>query len=285
MQMIGFKARASREDFAMDFIDDVHDERTILRWSYPPPQPVVDASARASARMIDGALHTLRTRLTTVKGYGQLLGRLVERPVLEQDSLVTLMTELNVEIGSLEEVVQQFLAACRLQWDTRPLDWNAVDLATLVDQAVERVAQPPLATTRHRLEVDASSHITGIWDARWLGEALAAIVMNALRYSPDGGPVHISVARVGERATVTVRDHGLGILPPERERIFLPFEVGSAHERVSGVPGGWGLGLFVAGRVVEAHGAQLRIESAPGIGSTFTLMLPLAPQPTTTVAD
>jgi two-component system, OmpR family, phosphate regulon sensor histidine kinase PhoR len=269
----------------MDFDEDVHDELSPARWTYPPERPRGAAQVEDTSLLIDGALHALRTRLTTVKGYGQLLSRVAERPTLDQDTVVALMTELNSEIDGLEEVVQQFLGACQLQWDRRPLDWNAVDLSLLVHQAVERVAAPPLVTPQHQIHISERQHVTGIWDARWLGEALAALVMNALRFSPDGGLVQIDVAQQGPHAAVTVRDQGLGIQPDECERIFLPFVTGSAAERVDERPGGWGLGLFITGKVVTTHAARLEIESIPERGSSVTLLLPLVPQVVRTVAD
>ena len=101
-----------------------------------------------------------------------------------------------------------------------------------------------------------------------------ALISNALRYSPPDGTVQITVQRDDAHAHVAISDNGFGIAPDEHERIFLLFVRGSAARDVDG---GWGLGLFIAGRVAEVHGGVIEVESAPLAGSVFTLRLPVFP--------
>lgn len=111
------------------------------------------------------------------------------------------------------------------------------------------------------------------FDGKWLGRALANLVDNALKYSED--EVTVTVRSDDRGLEVSVQDRGVGISEGERERIFAPFyRVG---EGAGGRRGGFGLGLTLARRVVEAHGGTLMVESKEGQGSTFTLRVPEAP--------
>lgn len=93
-----------------------------------------------------------------------------------------------------------------------------------------------------------------------------------MKYSPPGSRVALSLERRGDEAVFAVRDHGVGVPPEEQARIFEPFRRG-AQARGAAIPG-VGLGLCVSRRIVEAHGGQIELESAPGLGSTFRVRLP-----------
>jgi signal transduction histidine kinase len=107
-----------------------------------------------------------------------------------------------------------------------------------------------------------------------LGQVIANLVSNALKYSPDGSPVEVTVVRDGEQAIISVRDQGEGIPLSEQARVFDRF-----HRVESGMTrrtGGTGLGLYIAKRLVEAMAGRLWLTSRPGEGSTFSFSLPLA---------
>jgi signal transduction histidine kinase len=110
-------------------------------------------------------------------------------------------------------------------------------------------------------------------DAARLEQVINNLVSNAIKYSPGGGDVLVTVQIQQAQAVVLVSDHGLGIDPDEQKRIFEPFA--RAHPgRIS--IGGAGLGLFVAKRIVEAHGGHIGVESVPGKGTRFAVALPRA---------
>nr|WP_276604972.1 ATP-binding protein [Nannocystis sp. RBIL2] len=97
------------------------------------------------------------------------------------------------------------------------------------------------------------------------------MISNAVKYSPQGGPVGIAVNATDELATVAVRDHGIGMSEAEVRRIFEPFSrVGLSRDAIPGV----GLGLHVVLQLVRAHGGTVDVDSAPGRGSTFRVHLP-----------
>jgi signal transduction histidine kinase len=109
-------------------------------------------------------------------------------------------------------------------------------------------------------------------DREALGRALWNLLDNAVKYSPEHKTIQVQVAGDANNATLSVSDHGLGILPQEREAIFTRFVRGAAARERN--IRGTGIGLAMARATLEAHGGTIEVESAPGKGSTFTIVLP-----------
>lgn len=217
----------------------------------------------------------MRNRLTVVKGYSQLLERITKQPDADRSRVDAYCMALTEEVALFEQLLDQYFAAARLQWDDAAINWHAVDFGRLTQQVVTRFdSSSPPRRGRH-LHVETQDEIHGVWDYHWLGEAMAALISNALTYSPDGSEVQLSVRRQNDHALLVVTDIGSGVVPGEEAQIFEPFERGAAA-REHGARG-WGLGLFIASQAVVAHGGWLEIESEPGWGSQFSLHVPLLP--------
>jgi signal transduction histidine kinase len=118
--------------------------------------------------------------------------------------------------------------------------------------------------------LDAPEHLEGMWDGERLNQLLTNLISNAVKYSPAGGAVRVSVRGGAGEACVSVADHGIGLNPSEIQRLFQPFTRMYSHQEVEGV----GLGLYISKAIVEAHGGRIWVESVPGQGSTFTVALP-----------
>ncbi|HEX9288370.1 MAG TPA: ATP-binding protein [Anaeromyxobacteraceae bacterium] len=139
------------------------------------------------------------------------------------------------------------------------------------------VVRVVLARTKEAIE-HSGSHVAlhvagpvvGTWDRRLVETVVGHLVSNAVKFG-DGKPIEIAVGATADRATLVVRDHGIGISVEDQERIFERFEraVSARHF------GGFGIGLWVARQAVEAHGGAIRVQSAHGHGSEFTIDLPL----------
>jgi signal transduction histidine kinase len=151
-----------------------------------------------------------------------------------------------------------------------------VDLTELVARAVDTLgALDPQA----HLVLRTERGIVVRGDDAELYDAVANVTENALKYAPNA-PVEVEVRRDGAEAVVTVRDHGPGISPDEREHVFERFYRG----RQRGETEGFGLGLAIAKRAVERAGGRITLESEPDEGSRFTIRLPAtrsAPLPVT----
>jgi signal transduction histidine kinase len=98
------------------------------------------------------------------------------------------------------------------------------------------------------------------------------LLSNAVKFTPDGGRIDVSACLDGAEAVVAVRDNGIGISPEDQQKLFEEFrQVGQVSRQVEGT----GLGLALSRKLVELHGGRIEVESEVGVGSTFTVTLPL----------
>jgi PAS domain S-box-containing protein len=229
----------------------------------------VEAAVSLREEFLGIAAHELKTPLTTLKGYVQLGGRLVQAPALDAKRLANVNVTLERQVKRLEELVSDLLDVARVQRGQLALRPVPIDLVDLARQVLDRFEQATERTARHRLVLEADGPVTGSWDPHRLDQVLTNLVSNALKYSPAGGEVRVRVERQAEHAVVSVRDQGLGIAPEEQARLFQPFARGTTGRGIQGV----GLGLYIARQIVAQHGGTLTVESTPGAGSTFTIRL------------
>src|SRR5262249_40169194 len=128
-----------------------------------------------------------------------------------------------------------------------------------------------LSKSHCSLSVHAGAAVVGKWDRSRVDQVITNLLSNAVKFGP-GKPIEIFLSAKGGIARLAVRDHGIGISPDQRERIFERFERGVRETQY----GGLGLGLYISRRIVEDHGGSIRYESRPGEGSTFTIELPVS---------
>jgi PAS domain S-box-containing protein len=144
-----------------------------------------------------------------------------------------------------------------------------LDLGELVGRAIAASADA-IRRSGSEIRLRAPAPVVGMWDRPSLETAIAHLVSNAVKFGA-GAPVEIGVHASGERATLTVRDHGIGVPVEAQERIFERFERAVSDRHF----GGFGVGLWIAREAVEAHGGTIRLSSRPGEGALFTVELPL----------
>ena len=220
-------------------------------------------------RFAADAAHELRTPLTALRGGIEvaLRGerspeeyRRVLRSSLEEVERLTHLAEDLLLLSRFSVTV----SAPRQRVELEPLVMEALDVGT---QLAHGRGVAIVATTLSPAAV--------VGDASALRRALVNLLDNAVKYTPAGGKVEVSLFREADRVVIAVRDTGPGIAPDEVERIFQPFvRLDPARAEV---PDGAGLGLSIARSIVAAHGGELTVESTPGAGSVFTVRLPLAP--------
>lgn len=170
------------------------------------------------------------------------------------------------------ELADAFIDLARAESQTLKL--VDVDLVGLVLDAADEVW--PLAN-RHQVEVRVAADIeaTVHGEPRLLVRALVNLLNNAIKFSSAGSVVTVSVERDEGMFTVAVADQGAGIALADQPRLFQPFH--RLHEGAPNAPSGSGLGLVFVKTVVDRHGGRIAVQSAPGLGSTFTLWLPCGP--------
>jgi len=233
---------------------------------------------RARETFLSIASHELKTPLTAVAGYTQLVRRQVERMSPEPPRLVDLVDKLQRSIGRLNLLVQDLVDVSQLESGRLALRTERCDLRALAEEVLGRFIDEARAEPDrpHRFTLVAPEPVIGVWDPARLEQVLANLLSNAVKYSPRGGEVRVTVRRDGETAEVAVLDEGIGISHEDQARLFEPFARGTGADAFSGT----GLGLYVTREIIEEHGGSVSLESAPGQGSRFAVRLPggLPPQ-------
>jgi len=233
-----------------------------------------EAALRARDEFLSTASHDLKTPLTTMRGLAQLLKRRAARLPESERPLVDGLASIETATGKMTAQINELLDEVRLQMDRGMiLERRPTDLVAMARQVA---ADHQQATDQHRIKVEASDDLTGEWDAERIERVLQNLLVNAVKYSPDGGDVTISLSRLederGAWAIVSVRDHGIGIPPADLPHIFDRFHrAGNVVGRIAGT----GIGLAGAQQIVQQHGGEITVESREGDGATFTVRLPL----------
>jgi PAS domain S-box-containing protein len=216
------------------------------------------------------ASHELRTPLTTLRLHLELLERMVTRQVPDRssDRERGKLEKMGRQIARLEELINTLLDVSRIAQGRLELRREDMDLCELVREITSRFSEEA-EEAGCIVSLIARCPVRGCWDRLRLDQALTNLMTNAIKYG-TGKPIEIDVGVSGDRAQVRVVDHGIGISPVDRARIFDRFEraVSSKHYR------GLGLGLWIARQIiVELHGGSIEVGETSGGGATFTIEL------------
>ena len=174
-------------------------------------------------------------------------------------------------IVRLERLVGELLDVSRISSGRMTLQLEKLDLTALLGDVVDRFGEQ-LARAGCAISLQSPPRVDGEWDRLRLDQVITNLIGNAIKYG-SGKPIEVSVEDQEGLARLTVRDHGIGIPPEDRQRIFGRFERAVSERQY----GGLGLGLWITHQIVQAHGGRIALESAPGVGSTFTVELPRRP--------
>jgi signal transduction histidine kinase len=216
---------------------------------------------------IASATHDLKTPLTSIVGYAELL----DEEALD-DSARPMVATIVRSAKRLVAMIDDLLGAALVMSGELTLERSRVDVAAVLRDAVEAIE--PIATGGGvTVDLTGTSSAIAFVDESRVQQILDNLLSNAVKYSPDGGHVEVSCSLTADDVTIAVSDSGIGIPPGEQERIFDRFfRASTARDR--GIEG-TGLGLANARAFAEAHGGRLDAGSEPGVGSTFTLVLPV----------
>jgi signal transduction histidine kinase len=230
-------------------------------------------AVRVRSEFLTVASHELNTPVTSLMLALQSLRRAAPsgRPMAPQ-SLDKLLDLAARQGARLTKLVDDLLDVSRLEVGRLPLDPTDVDLGGLVREVVERL-EPDLARSRCPISMTGDAGV-GRWDRSRIDRVVTNLLSNALKFGA-GKPIELALGSERGTAWVAVRDHGIGIDPEQRERIFGRFERAVSERHY----GGLGLGLYISRMIVEDHGGSIRCESSLGVGSTFTAVLPCTPPP------
>ncbi len=208
--------------------------------------------------------HDLRTPLMAISTSAGALAR--HDLVIDDADRAELLATILAASDRLDHLVGNLLDLSRLQAGAAPPEQERLELEELVVGALDELGEEG-----NRIEVTFSDELPEVRvDPHQIRRVLVNLLENALKYSPSEEAVRVQVAATGSEAVVRVIDHGPGVPPDERERIFEPFHRGSGRGEAAGA----GLGLAIARGFAEANGGRIWVESRSGQGATFVLALP-----------
>ncbi|HWQ12593.1 MAG TPA: ATP-binding protein [Roseiflexaceae bacterium] len=225
-----------------------------------------EEAARLKEDFLSAAAHNLKTPLTTIIAQAQLIDRRLERtperPV-DRPSIQRIVRESE----RLRDMVRDLLDATRAEQGRLLGHREPVDVALVAREVAQRHTTP-----RHPCLVEVNGPVVGLYDRLRIAQLLENLVENAVKYSPEGGPITLAIWRDAGGVHITVSDRGIGIPSADLPHLFERFHRGTNVDdrRFPGM----GLGLYICRGIVEEHGGYIVAESRPDGGTTFHVTLP-----------
>jgi signal transduction histidine kinase len=214
--------------------------------------------------------HELRTPLTSIYGFAETLLR--QDVLFGEEERATFLRYIASESERLTAIVDRLLSVAQLDSGDMTVQLAQTDVAAVVSEAVRSAESE--GPDGHRFVVElADEPLAAEADGEKLGQVLAHLLDNAVRYSPAGATVTVAARRREDAVEVSVEDEGVGIPHAEQQRIFSKFYRGEAAAAGAVGAGATGLGLFLAEGLVTAMGGRIWVDSNEGHGSTFVLEL------------
>lgn len=216
-------------------------------------------------RFLADVSHELRTPLTVIKGNVALMRKI---GTTDPD----LLAGIEEESDRLTRLVLNLLLEAQAESGKLPLHFASVELDTLLLEVFKEMRV--LARDRVHLKITEIDQVLVNGDRDRLEQVLINLISNAIKYTPAGGDVVISLAKVGENARIIVRDTGVGISKKDLPHIFERF-YRAEKSRSRAVDSGFGLGLSISQWIITHHGGRIEVNSVEGKGTTFLIYLPL----------
>lgn len=228
---------------------------------------------RAAGEARDDALaliaHDLRSPLAVVVGYLQLLQRQAAGGALDAERVTPYLERIDTAARQMTSLLDDLLTDAAVDQEAEPIELTSTDLAAPVRELAEH---HDATSDAHTVLADLPDRpVLAAVNLPKLERALHNLLVNAIRYSPDGGTVTLGIRDEREAVRIWISDEGIGIPQADLPLVFERFHRGS---NVAGRTSGLGLGLVSVQRAVEAHGGRIAVNSEEGVGTTFTIELP-----------
>jgi signal transduction histidine kinase len=227
--------------------------------------------ARLKSDFVANVSHELKTPLALIRLFAETLEL---RRVPSEEKAQQYYRVINKESQRLTQLINNILDFSRIEAGRKEYRFAPTNVGRIVSEVLEAY-RFQIEQQGFELSVDVEPDLPEVEaDSEALGQALLNLVNNAIKYSREVKSLALVVRRDGDRVLVSVTDRGIGVPKGEQKKIFEKFYRGEAslvHETK-----GSGLGLSLVEHIMDAHGGAVEVESAPGKGSTFTLVLPVA---------
>lgn len=218
------------------------------------------------------ASHELKTPITSIKAFLEALAKCMDYPEKFDFAKNKQYMEISVkQVDRLGSIVNDLLDINRINQGKLVYDFKVVSIGPIIAEIIERMA---VSFSRHKILVklqDLDAYVR--LDELRFEQILLNIISNAVKYSRPGSSIYITMKKTHGRVKISVTDQGIGISQEDQKHIFTRYYRSSNVERskVSGL----GIGLFIVKELIKAHQGELSVSSIPGIGSTFTIDLPV----------
>ncbi len=230
----------------------------------------IQASYERQRRFVNDASHELRTPLSVISGYANLLRRWGGDDRAVRAEAVDKILE---ETGNMQRLVERLLFLARADRQTQPVAMERFR----ADEMMEEIAgETRLIDGSHTIKTEFERDVRLTADRALMKQAVRAMLENSVKYTPAGGTIRLGCRRAGDRVVLTVADSGAGIPEKDLPHIFDRFYKADASRARDGQSSS-GLGLSIVKWIVERHGGEIRVRSAPGLGTEMTVFLPAGP--------
>lgn len=245
-------------------------ERKLLLKAAEDARHEAEMANRAKDNFLALLSHELRTPLHSMRGWLSMLSN----GLLNDEQQVRALDVILRGIDSQNALIEDLLDVSRIVSGKMSIVQEKISLVTVLSNVIEQMRP---ATAEHHIDLSTELDMIVdelVGDAVRLQQIISNLINNALKYTPPGGRISVSLKRVGDNAVIEVRDTGVGIDPEMAGRIFERFEQGDNSTRRQF--GGLGLGLTIARHLTELHGGKIEVESEGlGKGTAFRVTLPL----------
>ncbi len=214
------------------------------------------------------ASHELKTPVTSIKGYAQLLERRFRNAGDERAA--ELLKKMDAQLDKLTVLIKDLLDVTKIESGKQLFHPSTFDFNELIEEIVEETQR---TTTKHRIVLELSSPITLYGDRDRIGQVLTNLLTNAIKYSPAADTIRVKTALTDEIVITSVQDYGIGISREKQQHLFERFF--RVEGEMQATYPGLGLGLYIAAEFVKRHHGSIWVASEKGKGSTFSFSLPL----------
>ncbi|TWD95813.1 phospho-acceptor domain-containing protein [Neobacillus bataviensis] len=227
----------------------------------------IRAAFKRQREFVGDASHELRTPLSVLLSSVDAMDMTIEKDEMS----VKLLANMREEVKRMTNLVSDLLTLARSDSNTIELKTEVFDLRPLSEKAIESL-QPIAASKQIQLELSAPTDCIVLGDPQRLSQLIYILLDNAIKYTPNGGEVKLTLLKEGNEIGIFVQDTGIGIKKEDYQRIFERFY--RTDKSRSRQIGGYGLGLSIAKWIVETHKGTIQVSSQIGKGSTFIVKLP-----------
>jgi signal transduction histidine kinase len=232
----------------------------------------IAAANKAKSEFISIVTHELRLPMTSIKGYTDLMMSGMVGELNEQQ--MQFMSVIKRNLGRMSVLVSDLSDINRIESGRMAFEMSAFEIRDVVEDVVDSL-QERIANREQTLHVDIEPEVTAVYaDPRRVNQILTNLLSNANKYTPDGGRIQIHISQENGRALIAVTDNGLGISAENQAQLFTQFF--RAEDEAVREQAGWGLGLSIVKKMVEAQGGDIWFNSTLGEGSTFAFTVPSA---------